>query len=438
MSEERSNGGRRTRRRRTRRDLRSESHDAAFADGGGNRQAVPEREGVPRDDERIVSTKEELEALCDRVRAAGSFAYDTEFIGEESYHPKLCLLQVGTLDEVALVDPIAGLPCEPVWELVADPDIEVLVHAGQQDLEPIVRGLGHPPANLVDTQVAAAFAGLPHPLSLRALLEDTIDVKVGKAFTFTRWDQRPLSPQLAQYAGDDVRYLPAAWRALRPRLESFGTYDAVLEECAAMCDPARFAFDGEQRLRKLMGNRKLRARQVEILRRLLHLRDRVAREQDVPPRSLLKDDVVVRIAREQPGDAKALDRIKGVPWPFAEAHGAEVASIVKDVKDTDHKEIDVPGVVEESPRDQMRVDSLWSAAECLCLARGIAPGMAASRRQVAEWWFAREGRLKDHASPLDRGWRSELVGGPLGRLVEGEDVMHLRWTDGRLESVDGT
>ena len=117
---------------------------------------------------------------------------------------------------MALIDPLAGIDLRPFWELLCDPSVEKIVHAGQQDIEPVVRHLGRAPANIFDTQIAAGLAGLPYPVSLSKLVNELAGAKLGKGLTFTHWDQRPLSAMQLRYAADDVRYLPRVHVRARP------------------------------------------------------------------------------------------------------------------------------------------------------------------------------------------------------------------------------
>src|SRR5947208_4519904 len=126
-----------------------------------------------------------------------------------TYHPKLCVIQVASAQRVALIDPLVDLDLAPFWELIADPSLEKIVHAGAQDIEPVMRHISKPCANIFDTQIAAGFAGMAYPVALSKLVQELIGVKLGKGLTFTHWDQRPLSAMQLRYAADDVRYLPA-------------------------------------------------------------------------------------------------------------------------------------------------------------------------------------------------------------------------------------
>jgi ribonuclease D len=147
----------------------SRQHEAAHAEDTATPPPplhVPDRPLIPRNEADLVTTQAELLELLDRLRAAGSFAYDSEFIGELTYVPKLCLVQVATAERVSLIDPLEGLDLKPFWELVADPSVEKITHAGQQDVEPVVRHLGTEAKNVFDTQIACGFIGMAYPVAL--------------------------------------------------------------------------------------------------------------------------------------------------------------------------------------------------------------------------------------------------------------------------------
>ena len=219
---------------------RARSHESAHAEGPLPETKIPQHPLIPRNAAELVATQEGLKAAIDELRAAGRFAYDSEFIGELTYRPKLCLIQVSSAQRVSLIDPLADLDLSQFWELICDPSIQKIVHAGEQDVEPVVRHIGKSPANLFDTQIAAGFAGLSYPIALSRLVLEICGAKLGKGATFTHWDQRPLSPMQLRYAADDVRYLPAVHEAISQKLEALGHVEWNREECDAMCDASQY------------------------------------------------------------------------------------------------------------------------------------------------------------------------------------------------------
>src|SRR4051812_28477819 len=159
--------------RPTRPQHRSKSHnDAHTEDDAPDFEQSQANPLIFRGDARLISTQQDLTELLRRLRGAKSFAYDSEFIGELTYLPKLCLIQVATTAEVTLIDPIAKIDLTPFWELVADASVEKITHAGQQDLEPVMRHLNRPGQNVFDTQISSGFVGMAYPVSLSKLVRE--------------------------------------------------------------------------------------------------------------------------------------------------------------------------------------------------------------------------------------------------------------------------
>src|SRR5687768_1543221 len=200
---------------------RQRAHDEAHADEEPSSDLkIPETVAAPRGKADLITTNDGIAELIAHLRDVGSFAYDSEFIGESSYQPRLCLIQVATVDRISLIDPMADVDLTPFWELLCDPSVEKIVHAGAQDIEPVARFVGKAPQNLLDTQIAAGFVAMAYPTSLAKLVGELTGVPLQKGLTFTHWDQRPLSAKQLRYAADDVRYLPAVMIELKKRLET--------------------------------------------------------------------------------------------------------------------------------------------------------------------------------------------------------------------------
>src|ERR1700722_2283684 len=123
-------------------NFRNRSHDTAHALDTAEESPLSDHPLISRDPPQFVDRQDALSELLDHLRSAGKFAYDSEFIGELTYIPKLCLIQVATTQRVALIDTLAGLDLQPFWDLICDAGVEKIVHAGQQDIEPVFRNAG--------------------------------------------------------------------------------------------------------------------------------------------------------------------------------------------------------------------------------------------------------------------------------------------------------
>jgi ribonuclease D len=408
----------------------ADAHDDSHAPHGN----VPEHPGVPRGDAELIATDAALSQLLDQLRAAGSFAYDSEFIGELTYVPKLCLVQVATTDRVALIDPLAGVELKPFWEIIADESVEKITHAGEQDVEPVIRHLGREAKNVFDTQIACGFIGMAYPVALAKLVGEMVGAKLGKGLTFTHWDQRPLSASQLRYAADDVRYLPALRDEIGERIDAAGHSDWARQEFDAMCDARLYQFDPETAYLRVRGATSLSAQQLAVLRELVVWRDGVARAHDVPPRAFLKDEILVDLSRNPVKTLEKLDRVRGLPRPVEHAHGKEIVDATLRGLATPPGKFPFARTVEPSPTERFRADALWAVAQCICTGKGVDPALVTSRQEVADFLrHVRDGRDVEN-SPLLKGWRREALGEPLLALMTRDGEVSLKWSDGSLRA----
>lgn len=413
-------------------DAHSTEPDSAGADSpSGQAGGLPDhlRSLITRGGPLLIERQADLLALLDRLRAAGSFAYDSEFIGESTYTPKLCLVQIATTTEVALVDPLSpDIDLTPFWALLCDESVEKIVHAGQQDVEPVVRLTGDRPRGIFDTQIAAGFVSLTYPVALSKLCLELLGARLAKSMTFTQWDARPLSATQLKYAADDVRYLPALRAALGERLEAAGHTAKATEEFDALCEPTQYRFDPNTYIFRVRGSGSLTPGQMRVLRELVIWRDGAAREADVPMRSYLKDEILVDLCRSPAKTADKLGKVRGLPRPVEIEHGqAIVAATLRGLSAPP-----VPGVEQEkadepAPSLKFRADALWTAAQAICHAVGIDPMMGTSRQEIGRLTYAMAaGKPTPDDLRLLAGWRKTLLGDRLTKvLAEGGDAREL-------------
>lgn len=416
--------------------FRSRSHDAAHDQQDPAPAVRCDHPLVFTGQPQLIDDQTQLLELIARLRQVGSFAFDSEFIGELYYVPKLCLIQIGTPQEIALIDPLAPLDLMPLWELLCDPSVEKIVHAGGQDVEPAQRATGKPAANVIDTQIAAGFAHLPYPLSLQRLILQMLDVRISKGLTFTHWDQRPLSPQQIHYAADDVRYLPAVWSELRKLVQASGAQDWIRQECDTMCRVTSYQFDPQTSYLRVRGASSLNPREMGILRELTIWRDVCARSADLPARSFLKDEILIDLCRRAPTTDDKLNNIQGLPRPIRQDHCERILSAIVQGRANPIADGQEVRKSDELPADQFRIDALFAMTQTMCLVKGIDPQMAFNRADVAELLRAlAAGHSCDHAR-LMQSWRRDVVGQWLADTVQNGLTTRVGFEGGQLKIAD--
>lgn len=371
------------------------------------------------------------------ARDAGAIAIDTEFVSERRYQALLCLVQaavrVDGAVEVAVFDPLAPLDAEPLADVLADPGVEIVMHAGRQDVALLRRNWRTEVRNVFDTQVAAGFAGYGHQIGYADLVRSLLGVRPRRSEGFTRWDARPLEPAQVEYARADVEHLLAAAAALEERLSEAGRIEWAREECR----PLEEASDGrsaEQAYASLPRLGRLNGSQRAIARELAAWRDAAAREVDRPPSFLLPDHVLVEVARRAPSDRAGLGQVRGMPERTLGRHHREVVAAVERGGRAE------PVAWEERRVETQRGDAaLVALAQALVRQRAleaeIAVELVATQADLSRVVAAaRQGADPGDVRPLG-GWRRELVGAELLDLLAGRRAVRVR--DGRLSVEPG-
>lgn len=385
----------------------------------------------------LVSDQEEFAQLCRHWRQLGVFAFDTEFIRDDTYDAALCLVQVAAGDEVVLIDPTAGLDLAPFWALVHDPEIVTVVHAGKEDFELCLRATGNTPRNVFDVQMAAGFVDFGYPLSLTRLVGGMLNRRLAKGQTLTNWMRRPLTKEQLRYAVEDVAHLPALYQRLSQLLEKTGRRSWAEEEFRRYEDPEYYKPPAEERLFKIKGSRKLDGLGLATLARLIEWRDQWAAERNRPTRALIRDDILVEIAHRRPREASELEVLRGFPQARNPRIVAQVLECIEQARALPPAELPQPQEVrEDTPMMKATLDILSACTRAVCHEEGVDKDLVGSAARLRELmdYCGGDGRAD---IPLLRGWRAEFIGRRLVDLLKGRCELHFSgWPrNPRLEMI---
>ncbi|HWY90459.1 MAG TPA: HRDC domain-containing protein [Solirubrobacteraceae bacterium] len=373
-----------------------------------------------------------LSEIAEAAHASGQIALDTEFMGEGRYRTLLCLIQLAVPDgprgeRIELIDPLAeDLEGGPLADVLADPHVQVVVHAGRQDIALVRRRLRTDVQNVFDTQVAAGFAGMAAQASYDTLLTELLGVRVAKSASFTRWDARPLSPEQLAYAREDVVHLLELAVALERRLAQLGRLEWAREECEPLRD-ASDERDLEAVFARLPRVRGLSAPAQTIARELVRWREELAAAQDQPVQRILADAALVEIAKRRPTSSAKLEQIRGVSQGSLRRRGRDLLEAVRRGAELPPSE---PAPNERPPAPDPDDAPLVALAEALVRARareaGLAYELLATKADLQAIVIARRTNGAEADVRTLRGWRRELIGEELLELLDGRVSLSVR------------
>jgi ribonuclease D len=365
-----------------------------------------------------VDRQTQLEQLIATLCSVERYALDTEFHRERTYFPKLALLQVAWHDvsapgglRVALVDPLATdvHALAPLFES----DTLCVIHAAQQDLDVMTHSVGVVPQAMFDTQIAAGFAGYGTP-SLVTLLQGEIGISPPKGDRLTDWLRRPLSDDQLSYAAADVEYLLELHDKLVAKLTASNRLKWVDDACEELRTRPVSGSSHDDAWLRLKDARTLRPNARGVAKSLAAWRERRAMRLDVPVRQVVPDLAILGIAQRAPSTAKELAQARGVDerhtrGPIAD----EILDAVRQGKSAPVPETPPSADdLERNLRPAVALISAWISQ--LARDESVDTAMLATRSDLVA--FLRG----DDDARLSTGWRAELLGDGIRRLVAGQ------------------
>jgi ribonuclease D len=383
-----------------------------------------------------LAASSDVAAVAAAARANRRLGIDTEFMSEGRYRALLCLVQIAVDDpepsrdgdtadgaQIILIDPLNGVDVTPLAELLADPAIEVVLHAGRQDVAILRRAWSTEINNIFDTQIAAGFAGAGAQTGYGNLLGAMLGRRVGKTASYTRWDARPLTAEQLSYAAEDVAHLLELADELERRLTETGRLEWAREECRRL-EGATDERDPNTAWERLPRVGQLDPRGRAVAKELAAWRERTASGEDRPVGSVLADPALVELAKRHPSSLQALEQIRGIhPSGIRRRGQAILEAIAAGMKE--------PPIPRDEPKGRSEPEDtpLVVLAEALLRARSLEAGLAyeliASRHELELIvGAARRGDPEPDVRALE-GWRSELVGADVRDLLAGRRAISI-------------
>jgi len=378
-----------------------------------------------------VQRQEQVEEICRECRTEGRFAFDTEFVMEDRFEAEVCLVQIATQNRVAIIDPFRDVDLAPVWGLLHDNQVETVVHAGQEDLSFCVQHTGKAPRCVYDVQLAAGLAGYEYPLSLQKLVQRTLHIRLHKSKTLTDWRKRPLTDAQISYGAEDVCHLLAVHRMLNEELSRRNRLDWAEEEFRAFEDITLYRRAEEEKFSRVKGTGALKGQALPVARALLAWREAVAKRLNRPIRAVLKDHLLVEIAKLGMRSFREIRDLRGINLSDRDLRA--LCRVVDEALRVPSEQWPKQAPREtESPKEAALVALTTAVIRSYCLKHGIAYGLAAAKKSIQELVrHATGGQPSDRATvELLNGWRGKTLGVVLEELLAGRRNVHIEMVNG--------
>ncbi len=369
---------------------------------------------------RNIVTDEDLKSFCRAIAQCPTIAFDTEFISEHTYRPILCLIQVAAGDELAVIDPLELKSVKPFWEAIAAPGHVTIVHAGRSELEFCLHDLGKRPTALFDVQIAAGMIGYEYPAGYGTLLARILGEKVKKHETRTDWRRRPLNKKQIDYAIGDVAHLQRLYETIKHELTECNRLSWLEEEMETWQSEVETALSHE-RWRRVSGNAGLSERELAILRELYHWREAEAQRRDQPAKRILRDDLIVELAKRGSSDPKQIAVVRGM-------ERGDLARRIDTLSASIQRGIDLPDdkcperiPVEQTPQLSVLGQFLFAALGSVSRKARLAPSLVGTPNDIRDLINFDASKNKVRKPPrLARGWREQFVGRLFEELLGGK------------------
>ena len=383
----------------------------------------------------LITRTDELAEACAKLSTAPFVAVDTEFMREQTFWPRLCLIQIAANGTEALINSLSPeLDLAPFFALMVNERVLKVFHSARQDIEIVHHLAGVIPHPIFDSQVAAMVCGFGEAVSYSMLVKRLLNRNLDKTSRFTDWSRRPLSDRQLTYALGDVTYLRDLYPKLRAQLDQSERASWLNEEMAVLTDPATYEVHPEKAWRRL----KMRIKTPKALAVLMELaawREREAQTQDVPRARILKDEALYDIASQAPRTIEDLGSLRTLHNGFARSNRGR--AVLEAVGKGLERDPDTIPPIERGepmpPEAQAVVDLLRVLLKATAGRHGVATKLIATSDELEE--IARSG---EPDVPVLRGWRRKLFGEDALALKRGELALAIKQGEVAVIAPDGS
>lgn len=366
---------------------------------------------------QFIQNNQDLQNLCSKFSNEEFVCIDLEFLRQHTYFAKLCLIQIASPSDEAIIDPLAeGINLQPFFDLMQNPKITKVFHSGRQDIEIIYNLSAQIPTPLFDTQIAAQVTGFGESISYEYLVNHILHTNIDKSSRLSDWSNRPLNENQLNYAISDVTHLVKIYQYLKEKLIKENRMEWIRDELSALSDENIYKITPLNMWQKIR-HRSHNAKFLTYLRELCAWREIRAINKNVPRQSFIKDDLLLNICSDCPTSKEELCKVRGMRDDLAMGKiGDEILEVIEKVKVLSKDEYVTPPVLKE----------FYSVDGALLELLKLLLKITAQQHKTIPKIIATEDDLKNFCTnnntdiPFLKGWRYEIFGAKAKELKDGK------------------
>lgn len=367
---------------------------------------------------KLINTTTTLQDFCTSLQDHDFITVDLEFLREKSYYAHLCLIQVGAVDDAAIIDPLApDLDLSAFFALLRNSKITKVFHSCRQDIEILYKLSGFIPEPLFDTQIAAMVCGYGDSVSYETLVKKICNIELDKTSRLSNWSLRPLDENQLHYALSDVTHLVNVYLGLKQQLQENKRLHWLDEEAELLTKPETYMVAPHDAWLKIR-HRSHSPKMLTVLRELAAWREERAQRKDVPRQNIIKDDLLVNIAALCPKSKEELEQVRGMRKEISGGKlGTEILEVIQTALQISPEHYVVLPKDKPIPQGSAGLYELLKLLlKLVSQESGVVAKLIATEEDLK--YFATHNNERNQS--ILKGWRRELFGNQAQALKNGQ------------------
>ncbi|GJM32630.1 MAG: ribonuclease D [Saprospiraceae bacterium] len=379
----------------------------------------------------LIEKQPQIDSFYRENKDINWLCFDTEFVGEKRFYTKVCLIQVATIHGNYLIDPLAVTDLSVFLDMVVDPNILKITHAGDNDYRLLNIDYGIVPKNVFDTQVAAGLVGYRYPVAFRKLVEGELNIRLDKGYAVTDWEMRPFQAKQLRYALNDVIPLAQLKLNLEEKLKERNRLHWARQEFALLEEASFYEKNPHQEALNSNLMRSLNRKERIFLIRLFEWRREMAEKRDHSKEMVLQGKYISHIVRGVTSGRDALKQNRRVPDKINTQYG----EIFQDLwlKEPTEEEIALLDLIPregfETPQEEVIIDMVYLLIKYKCMENEVSPSMVLPRNMLKK--LREDPTLINDLNKMP--WKREFLGDTIFSWMENLDNLKMEINGGNIE-----